>query len=263
MDSIPATQLAGIARDVAFEFGRPWRVKELRAEALEAYSTAKRRAARSGLPPEQTDELIRSLISEQVKKAGERMDPLPSSEEKPAPERIEAALGMFTSEQWERLLEGFGHVDVEALLSFIHQDADRLKQKLGAREVGRIQERAYMRDTDLWVENNRSTLEPISDPYWAHVLREDARQENLEHKGHPAKGVSVSEETSERNIARLLSKRDMKVSPYEVGQWLKRVRQLSFEQYVADVGAHDEEMRAVAFIDYWTMIRRKHQRKRD
>ena len=252
-----------IVRKVAFELGRPWRVEELRAKALEAYPTAKHRTARSGLPPKQIDEQIRRLIYEQVKKAGEEMDALPFGEKKPAPERIEAALGTFTAEEWKILIGGFGQVDVEALLSFIHQDADQLKQKLGARELGRIEERASLRENVLWVENNRSTLVPISDPYWAHVLREDARQENLERKGHPAKGVSVSEETSERNLARLLSKRDMKVSPYEVGQWLKRVRQLSFEQYVTDVGAHDEETRAVAFIDYWTMIRRKHQRKRD
>lgn len=268
MDSIPTPQqpdlvLADVVRKVAFELGRPWRIEELRAKALEAYQTVEPPSAVLGLPRAQVDEWMLRRICEHVMQAGERMDALPPREEKLAPERIEAALGTFTSEQWGSLLEGFGQVEVEALLSFIRQDADRLKQKLGAREVGRIEERARLRENVLWVENNRSTLEPISDPYWAHVLREDARQENLERKGHPAKGVSVSEETSERNLARLLSKRDIKVSPYEVGQWLKRVRQLSFEQYVAEVGADDEEKRAVAFIEYWTMIRRKHQRKRD
>ena len=66
-----------IVRKVAFELGRPWRVEELRAKALEAYPTAKHRTARSGLPPKQIDEQIRRLIYEQVKKAGEEMDALP------------------------------------------------------------------------------------------------------------------------------------------------------------------------------------------
>jgi hypothetical protein len=275
MDSVPTTQqldqdLADIAHEVAFELGRPWRVEELRAEALEAYPTAKRRTETSGLPPKQTDKLIRSLIYKQVRKAGDGMNALPFGEEKPTPLQIETALEGFSAERWSTLLESVDRVEVETLLSFIQQDADRLKQKLGAKEVGRIKERASLREIVLWDENNRSTLEPISDPYWVHVLREDARQENLEGRGYPAKGVSVFEETSERNLARLLSKRfdeqigrDMKVSAYEVKQWLSRARQQSFEQYVADVGADAEEKRAVAFIDYWTMIRKKHQRKQD
>jgi len=272
MDSItpperPDRILLGIARGVAFELRLPWRVEQLRQEAAKAYETAERRAARSGLPPKQTDELIRRLIYAQVKKAGEGMEDLPPGEEKPAPERIEAALGTFTAEQWKILVEGFGQVDVEALLSFIQLDADRLKQRLGPRELGRIEERASLRENVLWVENNRSTLEPISDPYWADVLREEARRENLERRGHPAKEVSVSEQASDRSIARHLSKRDeqtghdMKVSPYEVKQWRERAQSLPYEQYLVDVGADDEEKRGFAFIDYHTMIRKKHQRK--
>ncbi len=263
MDSIPSTQLAGIARDVALELGRPWRVEELHAKALEAYPTAKRRAATSGLSGEQAYMWMLRRIHKDVMQVGKGLDVLPFGEEKPAPERIEAAFGTFTAEQWNGLIEGFDQAEVDALLSFIREDVDRLKQKLGVREVGRIEERASLREIVLWVENNRSTLVPISDPFWAHVLSEDASQENREGQGHPAKGVSVSEEVSETNLARLLSKRDMNVSAYEVGEWLKRARHLSFEQYVANVGADDEEKRAVAFIEYWAMIRKKHQRKRD
>jgi hypothetical protein len=263
----PDRILLGIARSVAFELRLPWRVEQLRQEAAKAYETAERRAARSGLPPKQTDELIRRFIYAQVKKAGEGMEGLPPGEENPAPERIEAALRTFTAEQWKILVEGFGQADVEALLSFIQLDADRLKQRLGPKELGRIEERARLRENILWVENNRSTLVPISDPYWADVLREEARQENLERRGHPAKGVSVSEEASDRSLARLLSKRDeqtdreMRVSPYEIKRWRERAESLTYEQYLVDVGADDEEKRAVAFIDYHAMIRKRHQGK--
>ena len=124
MDGIPTPEqpdqvLAGIARKVAFELGRPWRVEELRAEALEAYPTAKRRTKRLGLPPKQTDELIRRLIHEQIKKAGEGMDALPPGEEKPPPERIEAALGTFTVEDWITLIDALGQVEAETLHSHI------------------------------------------------------------------------------------------------------------------------------------------------
>jgi hypothetical protein len=73
--------------------------------------------------------------------------------------------------------------------------------------------------------------------------------------------VSVSEQASDRNTARRLSKRDkqtgreMKVTAYEVRQWRDRVRELPFEQYVADVGADDKVKRGAAYIDYWAMIR--------
>jgi hypothetical protein len=261
MDSIPPTKLARIAHDVAFELRLPWRIEELRAKALEAYPTAKRRAATSGLPPSQTDGQIRRLLYGQVKKAGERMEALPFGEKRPAPERIEAALGTFTSEQWESLLEGFGQVEVEALLSFIHQDADRLKKKLGTTEVGRIEERASLRENVLWVENNRSTLEAITDPYWAVSWEEDYRLANTADDVRPAKGRSLDEERRPPDTARRLSKRDeqtgleMEVTAYKVKQWRNRAEELPFEQYVADVGADDEVKRGAAFIDYWAMIR--------
>ena len=252
---------------MAFELGLPWRVEELRAKALEAYRTAEPPSAALGLPHAQVDERMLRRIYEEVMKVGEGMDALPPGEEKPATERIEAALGTFTVEEWRTLLESLGHVDVEALVSFIRQDAYRLKQRLGAREVGRIEERASLRATILWLENNRSKLVAITDPYWASERREQARQANCVGKGHPAKGRSLAEQASARSIARGLSKRDeqigrdMKVSHYEVRQWWKREEQLPYERFVDEEG--DEVEGIPAFIRYWGMIRRKHQRKRD
>ena len=266
MDSIPTPQqpdqvLANVARKVAFELRRPWRVEELRAKALEAYETVEPPSSALGLPRAQVDEWMLWRTYEDVMQAGEGMDALPPGEEKPAPERIEAALGTFTAEQWKILLEGLGQTDVEALLSFIQQDADRLKQKLGAKEVGRIEERASLRKNVLWVENNRSTLVAITDPYFAVSWDEQYGLANVAGEGRPAKGRSLDEERRPPNTARRLSKvdeqtgREMKVTAYEVVQWRDRVKKVPFEQYVAEVGADDEVKRGVAFIDYWTMVR--------
>jgi len=266
MDSLPTTQrpdqiLAGIADKVAFELRRPWRVEELHAKALEAYRTVEPSSAALGLPRAQVYKRMLQRIYEDVTRAGQEMETLPPDEEKPAPERIEAALGTFTSEQWESLLKGFGQVEVEALLSFIHQDADRLKKKLGTREVGRIEESASLRENVLWVENNRSTLVAITDPYWAVSWEEDYRLANTADDVRPAKGRSLDEESRPPDTARRLSKvdeqtgREMKVTPYAVVQWRERAKEVPFEQYVAEVGADDEVKRGVAFIDYWAMIR--------
>jgi hypothetical protein len=124
-----------------------------------------------------------------------------------------------------------------------------------------------MRDTDLWLRENRSKVVPISDVYWSLLWPELARQANREGKGHPATGRSVAELSSNRSIAQQLSKRDeqtgcaMKVSRYEIRRWRARAERLPFEQYAADVGADDDEKRAAAFVDWLTMIRKKYQRK--
>jgi hypothetical protein len=270
MGSIPPKKPSEIARAVAdavaFESGRPWRVEDLRKKALEVCRTAESSTASLGLPDEQASALMRRLIYKQVFKAAKGMDALPPGQEKPAPERIEAAIGTFTVEQWRILLEGFGQVDVEALLSFI-QDADGLKQRLGARKVGCIEERAYMRDTNLWLERDRSKLVAITDPYWASEWREQASQANRVGKGHTATGRSIAELSSDSSIARRLTKideqtsREMKVDDREVKRWLEQMERLPFEQYAADVEADDPEKRAAAFIDYYTTIRKKYQRK--
>jgi hypothetical protein len=272
MDSIPTPQqpdqvLADVARRVAFELKRPWRIEELRAKASEAYQMVEPPSAALGLPRVQVDEWMLRRTYEDVMQTGERMDALPPGEEKPAPERIEAALGAFTSEQWESLLEGFSQVEGEALLSFIRQNADRLKQKFGAGKVLRIKDGTTMRTIKLWLVENRTKLVPISDVDWAIVLPDLVSEENIaratnhEGSGRPAKGRSVAELGSDRSIAQLLSKRDeqtgheMNVSPYQVKLWRERMESLPFAQYAADVGADDGEKGAAARIDYWAMIR--------
>lgn len=267
MASIPSTKLSEIACDVAVKSRLPWRVEQLRTRALEVYIATERRAASLGLPSEQASESMVRRICSAVMKAGKGMDALPPGEQKPTSEQIETALEAFSTEQWITLLDGLERVDTEALLSYIRQNGQELKQRLGARKVEAIEGRAIMRDTNLWLRDNRSTLVPISDVYWALAWRDLSRQANCEGRGHSVSGRSTAEQASARNIARRLTKRDerigrdLKVSAYEVEQWWKRAEQLPFEQYAAEVGADDEEKRAAAFIDYWAMIRKKHQRK--
>jgi hypothetical protein len=99
--------------------------------------------------------------------------------------------------------------------------------------------------------------------YWAGYWHEQARQANRVGKGHPANGRSVAELSSDRNIARRLTKRDeqtgreMKVNDREVKRWRERMEKQPYEQYAA-AKTDDELMSGAAFIDYYTMIRRKH-----
>jgi hypothetical protein len=271
MGSIPPKKPSEIARDVAdavaFESGRPWRVEDLRKKALEACRTAESSAASLGLPDERASELQRRLISKQVMKAAKGMDALPPNQEKPTSEQIETALEAFSIERWITLIEGIDQTSTAALLAHIRREPDELKQRFGARKVGRIEERASLRENVLWVENNRSTLVPISDPYWASEWREQARQANRVGKGHTATGRSIAELSSDISIARRLTKRDeqtgreMTVDDREVKRWLEQMERLPFEQYAADVEADEPEKRAAAFIDYYTTIRKKYQRK--
>jgi hypothetical protein len=273
--SIPPKKPSEIACDVALELRLPWRVAELRGKALEAYRTATRRAASSGLPPEQADESIRRFTAEQVKRAAEGMDRLPPDERRPTPERLTTALEAFDTEEWIGLIDGLDQIDTRALLSHIREHEENLKQRIGAGKVLGIKDGTIMRDIELWLVENRTKLVPISDVDWAIALPDLVREVNLaratnhDGSGRPAKGRSVTELGSDRSIARLLSKRDeqtgheMNVSPYDVKRWRERAEGLPFAQYAADVGADDEEKRAAARIDYWAMIRRKHQRKRN
>lgn len=262
MESIPPSEQPDIARDVAFELRRPWRVEHLRAKAREGYEADGPPSAILGPPGGERQKRMRSWLREYVRKAGKRMDRLPPRQGEPSPGQIETALEAFTVEQWGALIESFDKADAEVLLAFIRQDTDGLKRRIGARRVERIEARAIMRGTELWLEANRSKLVPISDPYWANFWPGLASQADLEGMGHPAKGVSVKEQTSDRSIARRLTKRDeMKVTPHQVKTWRERTEKLPFEQYVADVGADDEEKRAAAWIAWLTMIRKKHQRK--
>jgi hypothetical protein len=267
MASIPPEKLTSIARDVAFELRLQWRVERLQAKALEAYPRALRRAATSGLPREQVDRLMHQRIYEIVRNAGKGMEALPSEESKPTPEQIGTALEAFSIEQWITLIDGLDQTDTMALRSYIEQHAGELKQRLGARKVGRIEERAIMRDYDHWLKENRDKLVPITDPHWAGSWREQARQANRVGKGHTATGRSIAELSSDSSIARRLTKRDeqtgreMKVNDREVKRWREQMERLPFEQYADDVGADDPEKRAAALIDWLTMIRKKYQRK--
>jgi hypothetical protein len=290
MSSISLSKLCEIAAAVAFELGLQWRLEDLQMRALEAYRTAMRRTASSGLSREQASKLVREHIYKHVLKAGKGMDALPPGKSKPTPEQIETALEAFTVRQWtpvERfppielsppmkdwpiieyrygLMESASLVEVEALLSYIRQNAGDLKQRIGARKVEAIEGRAIERSTKLCLAEDRSEVCPISDPFWAAFWREQARQANREGRALPASGRSVIEQASDRSIAERLSKvdeqtgREMTVSPYEVKMWRERAAKISYERFAAEAGANDEEERAAAFITWLSMIRTKHQR---
>jgi hypothetical protein len=272
MGSIPPKKPSEIARDVAddvaFDSGRLWRLEDLRKKARESCQTVESSAASLGLPDEGASALQRGLISKQVMKTAKGMDALPPNQEKPTPEQIETALEAFSIERWITLIDGLDQTGTAAFLAHIRRESDELKQRFGARKVGRIEERAIMRDIDHWLRDNRDKLVPISDPYWAGSWREQARHANrIVGKGHTATGRSIAELSSDSSIARRLTKRDeqtgreMKVDDREVKRWRERMERLPFEQYAADVEADDPEKRAAAFIDYYTTIRKKYQRK--
>jgi hypothetical protein len=266
MNSIPSEKLASIVIAAAVESRRPWRVEQLWLTARRSTVRFPDSAATSGLSREQATELVRGRIYEQVLKAGGMIDALPPGQSKPTPEQIDAALDAFGIEQWIGLIDSLDQVSVQALLSHIRQDTDELKQRHGARKVERIEGHAILRDTKLWLAENRGKLVPISDVYWAHFWREQASQANREGRGHAGNRRSVAELSSDRSLARRLSKRDkqidheMTVSPYEIKMWRERAAKISYERFAAEAGANDEEERAAAFITWLSMIRTKHQR---
>ena len=240
---------------------------DLRTKALEAYRTVERRAARSGLSREQVSELVCQHTHERVLKAGKEMGTLPPGQSAPTPKQIEAALEAFTVEQWASLIGGLDQSGTAALLAHIRRERNEPKPEHYEWKMERIERRAIMRDTDLWLAEHRDRLVPISDPFWAGFWRDLAREANRVGKGRSANGRSIAELGSNSSIARRLTKRDeqagreMKVDDREVKRWLEQMEMLRFEQYAADVGADDDEKRAVAFIDYYTMIHKKYQRK--
>jgi hypothetical protein len=290
MASIPPEKLARIAAAAAVEWGRPWRVEDLRMKALAAYRAAMRRTVNSGLSREQASAHQRKLIYEQVSKAGREMDPLPFGQSKPTPRQIETALGSFTVEDWtpvepwppielsppmegwpiiearHGLMESVGRVEVEALLDHIRRDTGDLKRTIGTRKLEAIEGVAIMRHVELSLPDDRSMLNPVSDVYWSLLWAELAREANRQGRGLPARGRSVIEQASNRNTAKRLSKvdeqtgREMTVSPYEVRKWRERAAKMSYERFAAEAGANDEEERAAAFITWLSMIRTKHQR---
>jgi hypothetical protein len=285
--------LESIARGVAFERRLPWRLAELREEAAKAYDTAEPPPASLGLPLEQVSRSMLRQIYEQVKNAAGRMDPLPPDQSQPTPSQIDAALEAFSSKQWtpvERfppmglsspmegwpiiearfgLMQSVGRAEVEALLHHIRQVKGDLARRIGARKLEAIEGVAISRQIELSLPEERTKLVAISDVYWSLLWRVQASEANRQRRGLPARGRSVIEQASDRNLAKRLSKSDAKtgraltVTPYEVRMWRERMAKLSFEQFAAEVGADDEEKRAAARIAYWTSIRAKNRRKRD
>ena len=272
MNSIPPNTLFEIANTAAVESRRPWRVEQLQVKALEAYRMATRHAASSGLSHEQASERVRRRIYAQVLKAGGEIDALPPGQSKPTPEQIETALEAFTVEQWTPveqwpplalsppmegwpiveyrygLMESVGRAEVEALLAHIRGDKGDLKRRIGAGKLGDIEGAAIMRHIELTLPEERSKLVPISDAYWADFWPELAREANREGRGHPAKGRSVDEQSSDRSIAKHLTKRDvqtgreMKVSAYQVKTWRERRERVPLEKFDGDL------------IEYLTLI---------
>ena len=274
MASIQPRTLCEIADAVAFESRRPWRIKELRAEAFEAWRTVvPRRDASMGLSREQAFARQHGHAYERVLKAGRDMDALPPDERKPTPERIDAALDAFTTDQWEILVKVFGQEQTYLLEKYIDStDTDkskaryeRLKREIGAKKLHGILAAVVQRGLELWTRTDRPKVVAISDPVHADDRRKQVRQANREGRGHVAKGRPVAELGSDRSIARYLSKRDeqtdreMKVSPYHVKQWGERMEALPFEQFAADK-TDDEVKSGAARIDYLLMIRKPYQR---
>ena len=221
----PSEIALDVADAVAFESGRPWRVEDLRKKALEACRTAMQHAARAGLSRVQVYGQMRRSIYQQVLKASREMDALPPGQRKPTPEQIEMALESFSAEQWMTLIDGLDQTGVQALLSHIRQDTGELKQRHRERKIGRIEGRAFIRDTDLWLKENRDKLIPISDVFWAGAFRDMAHEANRTGKGRASNRRSVAELGSDRSIAERLSKRDeqtgreMSISRYEIKRW--------------------------------------------
>jgi hypothetical protein len=76
----------------------------------------------------------------------------------------------------------------------------------------------------------------------------------------------VAEQSSDRSIARRLTKRDeqtgrvMKVSRDEVKTWRERMERLPYDEFAADK-TDVEVTSGAAFVEYLTMIRKKYQRE--
>ena len=271
MASIQPKTLCEIADDVAFESRLPWRVENLRTEARKACRSEaiERRAASAGLSGDQASALVRRLVHEQVSKASSQIDALPPGQSTPTPGQIDAALEAFTVEQWRSLAETFHLDEADRVISYVDSDENRhrLIRGLGVEKWKAIMGATARRATDLWLSENRSKLVSITNPYWADRWWKRARYLNRKNKGHYATGRSRMEDVSHSKTAARLSKhdhqigRDMKVNDREVRRWRERAERLPYEQYAAKVGASDEEQRAVAFIDYWASISKKHQRK--
>jgi hypothetical protein len=251
-------------RELAFELRLPWKVKQLFEAGKQGIRIALDNNSDSGtlgLTPEQ---LLNARIRQEIGRAGSAMQAQAAAagETQPPSEReMDLALEVFDIQQWRELIESFDQVDAVRVRSYVEQNADDLRQRFGVKKLNVVRARATMRGIALWLKDNRSELDPITDAYWAVVWKEQSRFANTLGKEHPPRGRSLDEATSERNTARNLSKRDeighhdMSVSAYKVKQWRRRWRELPFEEYDGDF--LDYLVTIYYAKDYTSYLRRK------
>jgi hypothetical protein len=260
MATVRVEMVERIARHAAMERNLPWRFGELRAEAFRAVRGAapgaRGRAASAGLSPEQTERLVKRLMvraaREAVRDAAEGMEALPPGAAEPTPEQMGAAFAAYSVKEWDGLIAHMDSAHVRALWAFVREHGE-------GRKAEAVEGRLIEREVALWLqENRRRIVGHVQDPYLAVLSKERAREANRRGEGR-----GMAERSSERNVARALTKEDkkigrvLKVSPYEVKTWRKRAERYPFEEYRAD---HPCQELGEAFINYWSMIRRPYQR---
>jgi hypothetical protein len=238
--------LTQAVRELAFELRLPWKVEQLFEAGKQGVRAALDNNSDSRALGLASEQLLNARIRQEIGMAGRAMQAQAAADGEtrpPSEQEMEYALDTFDAEQWNVLIECLGQVDVETLRSHLQQNTDKLKQRFGARKIERLKAYTIMRDTELWLKDNRSKLVPISDAYWAVYWKDAYRLASILHvnpDGRSSKAKSSAEQAGHRATARRLKKhdkvidREMSVRPYQVKQWRQRQKELPFEGFDGD-----------------------------
>jgi len=232
MPSILPQELIGVARDVAFELGLPWRVGDL-WKVGEAHGTTKAPPGNLGLPTGGADEQARRTIRVRghVEKAGKGMGRLPPGLSEPADEQIRVALLTFTVGQWRDLIDRFDQDDTDALLSYLHANEGPLKHRLGYSNFFAIYGYAIRRHLIHSGGRPEMRFVFITDAYEAARLHKIARQHNIGTAPKPPGRRSWDERSRPYYISEEMGGPRRKVSRHTAAQILKRLKQTSPQDF--------------------------------
>jgi len=225
MARIPPKNLSDAARRVALASRIPWRAKDLKAAALEAYRTVEPPPASLGLPPAQVSEAMLRKICEHVEKAAGLMDRLPPDKQEPTDEQIREALGTFSEQDWLTLIDEFDQNDTDALLSYLEANKSPLQNWLGAEKFFYVHSRAIQRHLASSWDQPGMGFVVITDPLEAAGIHKGARRLSIDRVQRPPGQERSWDEMSRPNhISEELSASGRKVSPYKVREILKRMK---------------------------------------
>jgi hypothetical protein len=205
-----APQLKDAAHQEAYEFRFPWELSRLREAGkrgvLKASKEQKDETLGLPFPQAASGEIKKATRAAAIRLRAQREggdEPF-----QPTEEDIREALEVFSRQEWRNLIAGFERQDLAPLRSYLDAHRGELERWLGRPKFTAVYVSAVRRGLLLFLDQPGLKITPVTDPMWAVIFRQFARQLKMKGGPRPSKKRTADEMGGYRAIAEGLSQHE-------------------------------------------------------